>query len=147
MAKEYSSKVTVNLDKILNMQIAQRETYEKGLVKYNNQALIGALGPVSSVLGILFIQSTPVSVATAIGGLISTVLSPSLKEMLKEMVYNGYYHMGEIVSFLKNNSKYDLCEVDFPFIEYTVDGKIIRWVTGKGRVTKIHVKGGGWITM
>ena len=42
MAKEYSSKVTVNLDKILNMQIAQRETYEKGLVKYNNQALIGA---------------------------------------------------------------------------------------------------------
>lgn len=78
-------------------------------------------------------------------GLLATI-APSAQAELDKLVKNGYFEMGELKEFLHKNKKYDLIDVQLPFIEYKVKGKRIRFVTGKGVIKRVHSKS-GWVAL
>ncbi|MBL4986945.1 hypothetical protein [Bacillus safensis] len=144
-SSEYAARVTLNLSQIRKMTSAQRNIFDKGFNKKDYSKLKDALGTSATVLGLVFVTSTPAGVVAGVSGLITT-LAPSARGTLKNLVYNGYWQMGYLEDFLTKNKKYDLIDVQLPFIEYKVKGKRIRFVTGKGVVKRVHSKS-GWITL
>ncbi|MFK4301990.1 hypothetical protein ABH892_002094 [Paenibacillus sp. RC254] len=143
--KEYTASIVLNLDQVRQMQRAQRNVYDKGLVEQNTNALAIALSTSLSVIGAMFFKYTAPSLAAGIASLLVGMI-PSEKEALKSMVINGYWEMGYLQDFLEDNQgRYDLIEVKFPFIEYETQG--IRFITGKGVVTRVHSTSGGWMLL
>lgn len=98
------------------------------------------------ILGLIFVQSTPVGVVAGVVGVLSLMAS-SEEEVFKGLLEAGYSELANLEYFLVDNPKYDLIRVKLPFLEYTVDGERIRFVTGKGVVTALQIKGGNWIPM
>ncbi|MDU0329862.1 hypothetical protein RW092_06530 [Paenibacillus sp. 3LSP] len=146
MAREYASEVTVSLSQIRDIVRAQRLVIDKGIIKPSNNDLMSGLGAVATILGLIFVQSTPVGVVAGVVGVLS-LMSPSEEEAFKGLLEAGYSELANLEYFLVDNPKYDLIRVKLPFLEYTVDGERIRFVTGKGVVTALHIKGGNWIPM
>ncbi|MGG1615149.1 hypothetical protein ACIFQM_23375 [Paenibacillus sp. NRS-1782] len=145
MLKEYTANIVLNLDQVRQMQRAQRNVYDKGLVEQNTNALAAALSTSLSVIGAMFFKYTAPSLAAGIASLLVGMI-PSEKEALKSLVINGYWEMGYLQDFLEDNQgRYDLIEVKFPFIEYETQG--IRFITGKGVVTRVHSTSGGWMLL
>ncbi|OLP63623.1 hypothetical protein BACPU_29850 [Bacillus pumilus] len=144
-SSQYAARVTLNLSQIRKMTSAQRNIFDKGFDKKDYSKLKDALGTSATVLGLVFVTSTPAGVVAGVSGLLAT-LAPSARGTLKELVYNGYWQMGYLEDFLTKNKRYDLIDVQLPFIEYKVKGKRIRFVTGKGVVKRVHSKT-GWITL
>ncbi|MBN8203902.1 hypothetical protein [Bacillus sp. NTK034] len=142
---EYAAKITVSLSQIRNMQRAQQDIWTEGFKNNNYSKLQSLLGTTATVLGLVFVASTPAGIVAGVTGLV-VGLAPSAKNTLKNLVYNGYWEMGYLERFMEDNPKYDLMEVELPFIEYTVDGKRIRFVTGRGVIKRVH-SGSGWITL
>ncbi|MDU7476904.1 MAG: hypothetical protein E7L01_26705 [Paenibacillus macerans] len=146
MAREYASEVTVSLSQIRDIVRAQRLVIDKGIIKPSNNDLMSGLGAVATILGLIFVQSTPVGVVAGVVGVLS-LMAPSEEEAFKGLLEAGYSELANLEYFLVDNPKYDLIRVKLPFLEYTVDGERIRFVTGKGVVTALHIKGGNWIPM
>ncbi|MEK4397023.1 hypothetical protein [Bacillus sp. FSL K6-2860] len=144
-SSQYAARVTLNLSQIRKMTSAQRNIFDKGFKKKDYSKLKDALGTSATVLGLVFVTSTPAGVVAGVSGLLAT-LAPSARGTLKQLVYDGYWHMGYLEDFLTKNKRYDLIDVQLPFIEYKVKGKRIRFVTGKGVVKRVHSKT-GWITL
>lgn len=65
--------VIVNLKQMEDMETAQRCMYDYGIKDKNTNLLANVLGPASSVLGLVFLSSTPMSVASAVVGLAATL--------------------------------------------------------------------------
>ncbi len=143
MAREYISKVIVNLDQLRKIQRGQRTIYDSGIVNPNSNTLIAGLSGVVSILALAFIRSTPVGVAAGVISLASGMTS-SEKDILKNLVYSGYWHLGYMDDFMVDHPNYDLIEMELPFLEYTVDKEPIRFIQGKGMITRVHTKN-GWI--
>ncbi|OMF77887.1 hypothetical protein [Paenibacillus peoriae] len=143
--KEYTANIVLNLDQVRQMQRAQRNVYDKGLVEQNTNALAAALSTSLSVIGAVFFKYTAPSLAAGIASLLVGMI-PSEKEALKSLVINGYWEMGYLQDFLEDNQgRYDLINVKFPFIEYETKG--IRFITGKGVVVEVHSTSGGWMLL
>lgn len=149
MSREYTQTLTLTPDQIKKMERAQRETYNQGLINQNSGALSSALGPVSTILGLIFITSTTFGVAAATVGLI-TSMSQNSKQALKNMVNDGNNYLRRIMDICDDNPKYQAVEVELPFAEYsTLDTRtdyIIRYVIGQGSVKRVKVNG-GWILL
>ncbi|MDF0729014.1 hypothetical protein PY093_20615 [Cytobacillus sp. S13-E01] len=139
---EYTQILQVTKAKIENMQIAQRNMHDSGIVDLDTNRLTTVLGTVASVLSFAFLQSTAGGAAIATVG-VASALAPNPKEILKDLVYEGYWNMGYIEEVF-NNPKYDLVEAEFPFIEYVVDGKTIRFVMGPAAVLRVRTTDGYW---
>ncbi len=146
MAIEYADTIIVTLDSLRKVQRAQRVTYDSGIVSPNESKLIEALGPVASILGLVFIKSTPAGLAAGVISLFSTMLLPSDKSILKAQVYEGYWQLGYMIDFMEDNPKYDKIEILLPFIEYTVNSGPLRFITGRGVIKKAHTSA-GWIVL
>ncbi|OUZ06698.1 hypothetical protein [Bacillus pumilus] len=144
-SSQYAARVTLNLSQIRKMTSAQRNIFDKGFKKKDYSKLKDALGGSATVLGLIFVTSTPAGVVAGVSGLLAT-LAPSAHGTLKQLVHDGYWEMGYLEDFLTKNKRYDLIDVQLPFIEYKVKGKRIRFVTGKGVVKRVHSKT-GWITL
>ncbi|MEK5322679.1 hypothetical protein NSS94_26125 [Paenibacillus sp. FSL L8-0644] len=143
--REYTANLVLNLDQVRQLQRAQRNVYDKGLVEQNTNALATALSTSLSILGAVFFKYTAPSLAAGIASLLVGMI-PSEKEALKNLVITGYWEMGYLQDFLEDNQgRYDLIDVKFPFIEYETQG--IRFITGKGVVTRVHSTSGGWMLM
>lgn len=143
--REYTANIVLNLDNVRQMQRAQRNVYDKGLVEQNSNALAAALSTSLSILGAVFFKYTAPSLAAGIASLLVGMI-PSEKDALKSLVINGYWEMGYLQDFLEDNQgRYDLIDVKFPFIEYEIQG--IRFITGKGVVTRVHSTSGGWMLL
>lgn len=142
MATEYKSKVIVSLDNLRKIERAQREMRDSGIIKSNSGALTTVLNTAVSVLGI-FAQTTvqaTVATVTSLGlGLIE-----SEKTILTRLMNNGQNYILYTADFMVDNPKYDLIELELPFIEYIISGKKIRFIQGNGRITRMH-SGSGWI--
>lgn len=141
--KEYAQKVTVTLSQLRQMQRAQRNAYDAGIVKPDTNYLSKLLGSVAGVLGLLFVTSTPAGVAAGVVGIVSS-LSYSEKEVLKDTVYSGYWNLGYMEDFMVDNPKYGMIEMELPFLEYNIDGKRVRFISGKGIIVRVKTSG-GWI--
>ncbi|MGZ9869904.1 hypothetical protein ACU3L3_15960 [Priestia endophytica] len=144
-SKEYAARVTLNLNQVRKMQTAQRNIYDQGFKNNNYSKLKDLLSTSATVLGLIFVTSTPAGIVAGVSGLVAS-LAPSAKSTLQGLVYEGYWQMGYLEDYLADHPKYDQLDVLLPFIEYTVDGKRIRFVTGKGVVKRVHSKT-GWITL
>lgn len=142
-SKEYTQKVTVTLSQLRQMERAQRNAYDAGIVKPDTNNLSKLLGSVAGVLGLLFVTSTPAGVAAGVVGLV-TSLSYSQKEVLKDTVYSGYWNLGYMEDFMVDHPKYSMIEMELPFLEYNVNGKRIRFISGKGIIVRVKTSG-GWI--
>ncbi|WP_348625367.1 hypothetical protein ABFT51_27925 (plasmid) [Paenibacillus peoriae] len=143
--REYTANLVLNLDQVRQLQRAQRNVYDKGLVEQNTNALATALSTSLSILGAVFFKYTAPSLAAGIASLLVGMI-PSEKDALKNLVITGYWEMGYLQDFLEDNQgRYDLIDVKFPFIEYETQG--IRFITGKGVVTRVHSTSGGWMLM
>lgn len=144
-SREYMGSITVNLSQAKQIATAQRETYAKGLVKLSSNSLATALGTVATVLGLIFVTSTPAGVVAGVTGILSALL-PNAEDDLRAMVADGNDGLQNIITFLEKNPKYTSVEMKLPFIEYVVDGRTIRFVTGKGYPVRVRTSS-GWITM
>lgn len=149
MAKEYIRTLTLTPAQIKQAERAQRETYNLGLINPNSGALQTALGRVSGVLGLVFIAYTAFGVATGTIGLIGS-LSVDSKQALKNMVNDGNNYLRRLIDICDDNPKYQLLEVELPFVEYsTYDTRTdytIRYIIGQGAVKRVKVNG-GWILL
>lgn len=146
MAREYKDTLTVNLDQLVKMERAQRNIYDRGFVSPSKVDLTSLLGLSATVLGLVFIASTPVSVATAAVSLGTSFVPPSEKKLLEGMVKTGYWDLGYARDLLADGY-YDLLEMELPFIEYVVNGQKLRLISGKNAVKRAHIKGSSWVTI
>ncbi|UYZ12661.1 hypothetical protein A6764_17900 [Brevibacillus sp. WF146] len=144
-SREYADTIIVNLDQIRKIERAQREMYDSGLVRLDSNRLMSVLGTVSSVLGLAFVTSTPAGIVAGITGILASI-TPSAKDILEQMVYKGYWELGYMEDFLVDNPQYDRMEIELPFIEFDVNGKVIRFISGKGIIKRVHSKS-GWIVV
>lgn len=142
-SKEYTEKIIVNLDQLRKIQRAQRVVYDKGIVKLSSNELLTGLGAVATVLGLIFVASTPAGVLAGVTGIVSG-MSYSQKNVLQTTVYNGYWQLGYMDDFMVDNPQYSLIEIELPFLEYNVNGSRVRFVSGKGLITRVRTSG-GWI--
>lgn len=143
MATEYAQKQIFTLDSLRKAQRAQRCMYDSGIVSPNSGALEGQLSTLTAVLGIFAASSTPASLALGVVSLATDMLSYGEKEILKNMVYEGQWQLGYMDDFMVDNPKFDRIEINLPWIEYNVNGKAIKFITGKGVITRCH-SGSGW---
>lgn len=142
--KEYAAKVILSLDGVRQTERAQRNIYDSGIINpVSTSALTNLLSYSSGILS-LFLANTAAALAASVLGLVAS-LTPSEKDVLQSMVYSGYWNLGYLEDFLVDNPGYDLIEINFPFIEYETAG--VRFITGKGVVTRVHSASGGWVIL
>ena len=72
---------------------------------------------------------------------------PSEKDILQSMDYRGRDWLREMYDFMYDNPKYDLIEIEYPYLKYidvNSDGEDITFVTGRGLLKRVHTSG-GWM--
>ena len=145
---EYIAAIQVTAAELAQMNKAQLIMLES-IENRSTSGLESKLNGISLTAGVigLFapgIYATISGLVSATAGVISTY--PSYNSLLVTVMQNGCNSMGKIVSDLLAFSKYDLFELEFPFIDFKDKG--IRYVQGDGRIVRAHVKGGtGWVSM
>lgn len=141
--REYSENVIFSLSQIRETQAAQKAILDEGFGANSETRLKTALGLGITILGLIFVTSTPAGVATIVLGLITT-LSASRKEGLEKLVNDGYSGISYWETWMQSRTQYSQIEVEFPFIEYTVDGSTIRFITGDGVLKRVRTSS-GWL--
>lgn len=141
--REYFSKVTLTLPQLKQLSKAQRDIYDRGIIRPDSNALSTLLSYATTILATIFASrlKTASSVASAIVSLVLGLV-PSEKDVLKDLVSSGNLGIQELVDFMEANPTFDMIEVNLPFIHYETQD--IRFVTGKGGITRVHTKN-GWI--
>lgn len=139
--KEYIKNLTASHETLLKMQDVQLEAYDyiNGDTSYEN--FITALGAFSTVLGLVFITSTPVGVAAGITGIITSI-SSSEKQTLLGLIDDGIRGIARLSKFLRENQEYDLLKANFPFLEFIIEE--ISFIQGEPELTAVHGSGGWW---
>lgn len=135
---EYTSILTVSKNELEQMMYAQVQVYDFIDEKINSSQLINALGPVSTILGLIFIQSTPVGVAAAVGSIISGITFNE-KEMIKAEIDAGLRGLVRLHQSISQNPNIQLAQVKLPFLEF-IDYNF-RVVTGDGLILGLLING------
>ncbi|MET3211379.1 UNVERIFIED_CONTAM: hypothetical protein ABIC26_004346 [Paenibacillus sp. PvR008] len=147
-SREYAATVTVSRRQLTKMSIAQDEVIRSGNFESGETAtatLIATLSGISAtVLGLLFIASTPVGIATGIASLAASLFGAGMGSSVNEYLQNGVNGMDRITNtIIANDLQYDLYQIKFPFLEYTLeDDTVIRFITGNGVILKAHSENG-----
>ncbi|MFT5876008.1 MAG: hypothetical protein ACI8WT_005009 [Clostridium sp.] len=146
MAIEYIQTLTLSLTDAIKMQDAQHEIYDTGIVDSNPSLLKATLTAYSTILGFAFTAPTPVAVSAAVAAVLVSLGSDT--GLLETIVKGGYFDLGDITKWMRENTQYDLIKVKVSFLDYTAQN--IRFVEHTGindGLVALHVKnGGGWIT-
>lgn len=146
-SREYAASITVSIAQLEQMRDAQNHAYLFGHWGDGTADKVGLTGALSgysaTVLGLLFVASTPTGVAAGItslvAGLFSTVASDTGR-----ILQNGVSYMTEMIRVLKPLTRYDLFQIRFPFLEFSLqDGTVIRFISGNGVIERAH-SGSGW---
>jgi len=143
MSREYAEDIMVSYSDLKKIQKAQKYMYRAGVHGYSDGQLANLLGSCSTILGLAFVNSTPVGVAAGIVGLLSILGSGSDKDTIINWMLVGYLEIGDMMDFLDENPRYDRLVIKFPFFEFTQNGNTVRIITGRGVIQKAHT-GHGW---
>ncbi|MDQ0496893.1 hypothetical protein [Paenibacillus brasilensis] len=147
-SREYAATVTVSRNELVKMSIAQDEVIRNGGFdsgRTDVAALIAGLSGIgATILGLMFIASTPVGIATGIASLASSLLGAGTGSRVNDYLQDGVNGMNRIVNtIIDNDLQYDLYQIKFPFLEYTLqDDTVIRFITGNGVILKAHSENG-----
>lgn len=148
--REYASTITVTADQLAQMRSAQRVVYRNGGFDTNhpdwNGLVTGLTGFGATILGLVFIASTPVGIAMGVTSIVASLFAiGKTGEALESLIKQGNDGMADGLEFFELNKRYDMLEIKFPFLEYSLsDGTVIRFVTGAGVPVRAHVAGSGW---
>ncbi len=147
--QEGTSTVIVTREKLYDMENAQREILEDGIVNPDSNKLATGLSVFASVLG-FFVTKAPTPVGVALSAVsLGLGMTISEKDILNNLSNKGRNFLLEMAYFMKINSEYDLIEIEYPYLKYfDVDdnGEDIKFVTGKGLLKRVH-SSSGWIVM
>ncbi|MFB5268614.1 hypothetical protein ACE41H_17775 [Paenibacillus enshidis] len=145
-SREYAAKVILTEEQFRQTMRAQYTMYNNFDKNLSTNKWVDVLNPFLGVLGLVFTNvprfGTPIGIATGIVSLL-TELVPDEEGDLEDMVKGGYWEFGYIDDFFSRNPRYDRLEIRFPFLEYESGGVPVRFVTGRGLVTRAH-SGSGW---
>lgn len=139
--EEYIRNLNVTRDDIQKMEYAHDDIYDyiSGLKSYDR--FVEALGPASTILGLIFIKSTATGVAAAVAGLLSGMLD-SEKQALKDAVQRGSRGLRDVKRVIDQSSQnIERVSVDFPFLKFIDEGFSI--VQGGGLI-KGYLINGDW---
>lgn len=148
-SREYIATVTVSPYQLQKMSEAQRVALESGNFRggsANAAAIIAGLtGIGATVLGLVFVTSTPVGVAVGITSLVTALFSAGTGSTVEDVIDNGVRGIDKINNQIAlYGGRYDLYQIKFPFLEYILqDGTVLRFISGNGVVQKAH-SGNGW---
>ncbi|AUO06179.1 hypothetical protein NS115_18915 [Paenibacillus jamilae] len=148
-SREYATTITASPYQLLKMSEAQRVALESGNFRggsANTAAIVAGLsGITATVLGLIFVASTPVGVAMGIASLASSLFAAGTGSTVENVISNGIAGIDKINNQIAlYGERYDLYQIKFPFLEYTLqDGTVIRFISGNGVVQKAH-SGNGW---
>lgn len=149
---EYTQKLTFSLDELAKAVEVQavlvhgaRTNRASNLVA----ASISSLGVGSTLLGLLFVTSTPVGIAAGIASLTSTALGASLHNYFLGALEHGHEALtNRLAAFAKSAiaTKYKRIEFEVAFVEYnSISGKT-RYIIGAGPITRMQTNSGAWIS-
>lgn len=146
-SREYAASVTVSLSQLQQMRDAQNYSYVYGHwgdSSADTVALSGALGGISAtILGLIFVTNTAAGVTVGVASLVASLFGGVGNDTGK-VIQNGVSAMTEMARTLQPLTRYDLFQIRFPFLEFSLqNGTIIRFVSGKGVIERAH-SGSGW---
>lgn len=134
-SREYAATVTASPYQLLKMSEAQRVALESGNFRggsANTAAIVAGLtGITATVLGLVFVASTPVGVAMGIASLASTLFASGTGSTVENVISDGIAGIDKInTQIALYGGRYDLYQIKFPFLEYTLqDGTVIRFIS------------------
>ncbi|WP_106768755.1 hypothetical protein [Paenibacillus faecalis] len=144
--REFKKTLTLTYDQAKKIKQAQKDMYDSGIVNPNTNRLTTLLSAAGSILGLVFVSSTPASVAAGVVSL-SAGLVGNERAILDKMVKNGNWYLDDVIALFERNPHYKMVEIEFPFIEYKRHGKLLaQFITGQGRLIRINT-GSGWLIM
>jgi hypothetical protein len=145
---DYLSTISVTSKQLTSMAAAQSRMYDRLSLRTTNSQLQDQLGAISLITGVitLFAASTIVGVVSAVSG-ISSMITSQERTTLNSVLNNGIRGLAKLADSTLTLTKYDLFEIQFPFLDYKTSGNIIRFVQGDGVIQRAHVKGGGWVVI
>ncbi|KXG43329.1 hypothetical protein TEPIDINF_000695 [Tepidibacillus infernus] len=128
---------------------AQREIMLDGILNPDSNKLESGLSLFASILT-FFVVRFPIPAQVALSAVaLGLSLVPSEKDILNSLSADGERWLGEMYDFMYDNPQYDLIEIKYPFLQYidvNDEGEDIKFVTGRGILTKVH-SSSGWIVM
>ncbi|EPY09682.1 MULTISPECIES: hypothetical protein [Paenibacillus] len=147
--REYPQTLELNLNEAYALMGAQRTIYLEGFGKNTNASSFSSkLSDSSTAMGILF--SVASGTIATIGGWAATILGLAgglgSGTTLERQVKDGSFYMSGVAEYLRNNTQYDRIRVEVPMVEYNTSGGYVRFITGEGRTTGLHYRGGSWST-
>ncbi|AET58099.1 hypothetical protein HPL003_06680 [Paenibacillus terrae HPL-003] len=113
------------------MRSAQRVIYRNGGFQKNNPdynlMVTGLAGIGATILGLIFVASTPVGIAAGVTSIVASLFAVgSSGKALESLIQQGNDGMADGLEFFELNKRYDMLEIKFPFLEYTLsDGTVI----------------------
>lgn len=146
-SREYAASITVSFAQLEQMRDAQNYSYIHGHWgdgSANTVALTGALtGYSATILGLLFVTSTPAGIAVGVTSLVASLFA-TIGNDVGHVIQNGVSSMTEMIRVLRPLTRYDLFQIRFPFLEFSLqDGTVIRFISGNGVIERAH-SGSGW---
>lgn len=146
-SREYAASITVSASQLDQMRNAQNNASLYGHWGDGSADTVGLAsvlgGVATTLLGLLFVTSSPVGIAAGIGALVAG-LGSGVANDTGDVIDNGVKELTEMIPGLKALTRYDLFQIRFPFLEFTLqDGTVIRFISGKGVIERAHA-GSGW---
>lgn len=140
--REYVKNFELTREDIQDMEYAQDDVYDYVSDLKTYDGLVQALGPVSGILGIPFLQYTAVGVAMTVTGLMAGMLD-SEKQALKDAIQRGSRGLRDVKRIIDQNSQnIERVKVDFPYLEFSGDKKF--GVIQGGGVLRAVLINGKW---
>ena len=136
--REYVTSLTLSRSDIQTIQDFQLAVIEKGFKAKNLELLKNALGPCSTVFGVMsyIAASGALGIASAVLAVVSGLTSPSQESSIAFLMDKGYIALGSLDKQMREGN-WQMVKIDLPFIEF-VDQKI-RLVSGYG-LYKLTIK-------
>ncbi|MGO1581440.1 MAG: hypothetical protein ACTHY0_04025 [Mammaliicoccus vitulinus] len=159
-AYEYIDEIEINIMDMEEFGDASNEAYQQGFIQkvseYNLSRAMSGLGISSTILGLAFLASTPVSIAAGVTGLI-TALPSSAEDTLRYLFHTGISDWRHVKTALirgaYDNGKwvepvypeFTRIKIKCAFIEYPQYN--IRFVTDTNikAITAYKRANGGWV--
>ena len=140
---EYVSTLVLTQEQVVDLQLFhQRFVADIDNPSISTSQVEGWLGSVSTILGIISLASnfSKAGIASSIVAIIASFVSPSTKELIKELAKAGKSGLGDIVAVMVAGD-YDAVELDCPMLEF-VDEEL-RIVQGELYLRRLR-KNGVW---
>lgn len=148
-SREYYAKIRVKKGDISKIKSVQYAVITNGLGQQDESSLANSLNAINcgaTLLGLVFVASTPIGIASAVIGIVSGLGSSGISN-LEDLLNKGYIQLDQMLLFMNANPQYDMIEINLPFLEYkSTSGEVLRLCEATSSkawaITATHTSGG-----